>query len=146
MLKSKLYKQHFPILSRYTEFTEKEKNKLCIWAGMFKKEVVYREWRKINSAHKVEFCSYFMKSYNLEKMTEMINKNHFDEENLFWLNAILYRNKYNFVMSLWLFPVLQPQFVKILEDKLKNYTLHEYIKICIPSDNLRKMKKKGENL
>lgn len=99
MFKSEMYKKFFPITETNTQFTEKEKRTLCSWARDISKEDML----------KIDSSLYEMELYDWETMVDMINQNRFDERYLFYMNAIIYRHKYNAFLSLFIRPVLTEQ-------------------------------------
>jgi len=105
MLYSKIYKRHFPVLSKYTEFTEEEKKTLRKWVNTFEIDC---EARRESYRHSgiLYYQDFNLDLFEPKKINEMIDKNQFDDLNLAILNIIIYRHKYNAFLSIWCFPLL----------------------------------------
>lgn len=114
IIHSKIYKNYYPVTSRYTEFTEKERDILCSWTKRFEVDVHVHEINQVKKG----LDSFF--TYDLDKYREikdelivMIKKNQFDENGLDVINDIIYSHKYNAVLSMYLFPV-RGNYMKVL--------------------------------
>lgn len=120
MLKSKLYKEYFPITEKYTQFSEKEKKILCEWARSFKTDVIHREISKAKQGF-VYFPTYDMRQYDWRIMVDMIQDNYIkDDIYLVYLNFILYGHKYNALLSFYIFPVIKQENIKSLIGSMQN--------------------------
>lgn len=108
MFKSKIYTNHFPLNYYLTSFSENEKKVLRRWAATFKTEVRVRKM-EIKRKQRSTYFSYNVDEYNSDIMISMINNNRFNEVYLIYLNAIIYRHKYNGLISMFIFPVMDKQ-------------------------------------
>lgn len=120
MLHSKLYSKYFPVMEKETCFKEEEKKVLQKWASSFKSEVIAREiaWYRRGPCY---LSTYDVSKYDKKVMVEMINQNCFDDYYLAVLNAIIYRHKYNAVLSIWIFPVLtKERMLEVFGDTIKS--------------------------
>ena len=105
MLKSKIYSNYFPVKSNVTKFNEEEKQTLCKWVSAFRTEVLERETNKSRRGY-CRFLTYDMDRFDEDSLKSMINDNCFTEKGLAMLNSVIYRHKYNSVLSLFCFPML----------------------------------------
>lgn len=105
MLNSRIYTRYFPVLNGVTQFNEEEKRILCRWAKVFPIDVFELECRNYHKGI-THFQSFDMSRYDEKLMVDMINQNRFDDKYLAMLNIIIYRHKYNELLSRILWPVL----------------------------------------
>ena len=115
---SEIYKNHFPLKERFTEFTEQEKKSLCHWANIFRTEVYAREIEMGYRGCRL-FPTYNLNEYDEKIMVDMINQNCFDDRYLAILNAIIYRHKYNAVLSICFFPMLKPNLIRYCMERTR---------------------------
>lgn len=117
MIKSRIYQHYFPIKDKYFFYSIPEKNKLIImrWIRVFLIEAKYREKNLARKGYRN------IRSFDLDKLkheTEpLCNKikdlKALSESELALLNIILYRHKYNVIISCFAFPMMSEEYVKI---------------------------------
>ncbi len=105
MLNSKLYKKYFPLKVGNTNFSNDEKKILSRWISSFREEVRIRELSKIERG--LKYITYNLEGFEEKVMIDMLNKNKFNDMYLAILNIIIYRHKYNAILSCYVFPILK---------------------------------------
>lgn len=116
---SDIYKKYFPIVWKYTEFTEIEKKRLCLWAKRFKIDTKTNEFKKARYGPRY-IITYNFDSYNVDEIINMIMNNQFDEQGLIAINSIIYSHKYTTLLSFYFFPILTTEHFNQLIKNNKN--------------------------
>lgn len=111
LMLSREFREHFPIRTRaeLQAMPQDDKKLLSVWVRSFHLEVFARE-RKKSGHGMMKFYSYRVSEEDCSRIaTALMMGWPVEESDLFYVNAVLYRHKYNSLVSIFVFPFLSEE-------------------------------------
>ena len=108
MFNSSFFKKHYPIQSQTElyEMSEKDRRKLSIWIYVIEADVQNWNYREAARGSRrrivINYCGDIK---HLSQKIEAMNAAEISDEDLSFVNEVLYRHKYILPVSLYSFPI-----------------------------------------
>ena len=144
MFYSNIYKKYFPILKNedLNNLTEKELDSLYKWICTIDNEIYNLNHSNLLEAVKKGTYRMYVVEYDYERDKDFLLKNlmkknfkAINDEDLSFINNVIYRHKYNFFLSMYQFPILDGRkYVENLFQEEKEFLSEEEFRLLIDAE------------